>query len=56
MKWNSLTEPFQPKENKFIILASDQFFKKTGQKLTFRKKKVDLFNRSYLIEESLLCH
>lgn len=39
MKLNSLTELFQPKENKFIMLASDQFFKKTGQRLTFRKKK-----------------
>lgn len=39
MKFNSLTEFSQPKENYFIILATNQFFKKTtGWGLTFWKK------------------
>lgn len=32
MKFNSLTEFSQPKEKNFIILATDQFFKKTTQR------------------------
>lgn len=49
MKFNSFIEFFQPKENNFIILAMNKFFKNTD----FLGKK-GLFNSSYIIKESLI--